>query len=356
MKITFITPFAGLAGGIRVVAMYAQELKQRGHTVAVVSAPRDIPSTKQKIKSFLKGQGWPRKQKDPSHLDGLDIDHTVIDKYRPIENDDVPDADVVIATFWETAEWVNNLNRSKGKKYYFVQGHELFDWSPVARVTATYRFPLKKIAVSKWLVNVMQENYGDKNVALVPNGVDAHLFTPKHRGARKQNTIGFVYSTAKIKGADIIIDALNRVLQVKPDLKILSFGAEPVSADLPLPQNAEFHYKPSQEKIREIYSSCDFWLFGSRAEGFGLPILEAMACGTPVIATKAGAAPELVSKGGGMLLNDNTPETMAGAILQYIGFSFEKWHEMSVAARKTAEVFTWENSALLFEKELLSAL
>ncbi len=336
--------------------MYAHGLKQRGHTISVVSVPLSIPSIKQKIKNLLKGHGWPKNRIKPSHFDGQNIDHTVIDRYRPIENDDVPDADVVIATFWETAEWVNNLNQSKGKKYYFVQGHELFEWSPVARVTATYRSPLKKIAVSKWLVNVMQENYGDKNVALVPNGVDAQFFTPRHRCERQQKTIGFVYSTAKIKGSDIIIDALNRVLQDKSDIKILSFGAEPVSAGLPLPKNAEFHHKPSQEKIREIYTSCDFWLFGSRAEGFGLPILEAMACGTPVIATKAGAAPELLSKGEGILLNDKTPETMASAILEYIGPPSDKWHEMSVSARKTAEEFSWANSVALFEKELLSGL
>ena len=356
MKITFITPFAGLAGGIRVVAMYAQGLQQRGHKITIASVPLRTPSLKEKIKRFLMGRGWPKKRILPSHFDGLDLDHTVVEKYRPIVNRDVPNADIVIATFWETAEWVNDFLPSKGKKYYFIQGHELFEWSPVERVKATYKLPFKKIVVSKWLSNIMQIEYGDDNVALIPNGVDTHFFTPLQRSKQVHPTIGFIYSTAAIKGCDIIIDALNTVLQTKKNLRILSFGAEPVSADLPLPQNTEFHYKPSQEKIREIYRCCDFWLFGSRAEGFGLPILEAMACGTPVIANAAGAAPELIAQGGGILLNEKSPESMTAGILNCLGERLGKWEKMSCSARETAKTFSWDHSLIMFENELLEGL
>ena len=70
---------------------------------------------------------------------------------------------------------------------------------------------------------------------------------------------------------------------------------------MPLPRDTEFHLRPPQDRIRDIYSKCDAWLFGSRSEGFGLPILEAMACRTPVIGTPAGAAPELLGDGRGIL-------------------------------------------------------
>ncbi len=356
MRITFITPHAGLAGGIRVIAMYAQRLRQRGHKVTVVSLPLYTPPLKQKIKDFLMGKPWPKKRIEPSHLEGLDIDHIVIDKHRPITNDDVPEADAVIATWWKTAEWVNTFHHSKGEKYYFVQGHELFEWSPVERVKATYKLPFKKIVVSKWLQDIMQHEYGDADTVLVPNGVDPRFFNPRQRPGRVRPTVGFVYSIADIKGGDIIVGALNSVLKVKKDLRILSFGAERVSIDLPLPQGAEFHYKPSQDKIRDIYRCSDFWLFGSRAEGFGLPILEAMACGTPVIANAAGAAPELTAQGGGVLLNDKNSEVMAAAILASLDTPPERWEKMSSSARETAKRFTWDHSFHLFEKVLLSGM
>ncbi|MGC8714943.1 MAG: glycosyltransferase [Leptodesmis sp.] len=53
--------------------------------------------------------------------------------------------------------------------------------------------------------------------------------------------------------------------------------------------------------MRDYYSACDAWLFPSRYEAVGLPILEAMACRTPVIGTPAGIAPEMLSDGAGIL-------------------------------------------------------
>jgi len=125
------------------------------------------------------------------------------------------------------------------------------------------------------------------------------------------------------------------------------------SVDLPLPQDTDFHYQPSQEKIRQIYSSCDFWLFGSRAEGFGLPILEAMACRTPVIATKAGAAPDLVAQGGGVLVDECSAESMANAILHCLEMTETEWAKMSALARDTVLQYSWDNATDLFEKALL---
>lgn len=299
MRITFILPYPGLAGGIRVVAIYAAKLKKRGHKVTVVSIPRVRPSLKQKVKRLVTGKGLPWHTEEPSHFDGLDVEHVVIDKQRPIVNEDVPDADVVIATWWKTAEWVSALHASKGKKYYFVQGHEVVDWLPIDRVKATYRMPIKKITISQWLVDVLKKEYGNTNVALVPNSVDIAFFNSGYRNRQKNPTVGFVYSTDACKGCDTVISAIETVLQKQTNLRVRAFGSCRKADKLPLPYYVEYHYQPPQETIREIYASCDYWLFGSIAEGFGLPILEAMACKTPVIATPAGAAPELIANGGG---------------------------------------------------------
>lgn len=352
MKITFILPYAGLAGGIRVVAIYAERLKKRGHEVTVVSVPMPLLTFKQKIKFFLKERKWPVKEHGLSHFDGIDIDHRVLEKFRPIINEDVPDADVVIATWWKTAEWVSELDLSKGEKFYFVQGHEIHKDLPIDRVKATYLLPLRKITVSRWLVDIMDKEYNDKNVSLVPNSVDSDFFNSPKRKKQPVPTVGFMYSPSYFKGCDIITEALNEVCKNIPELRIFSFGSIQPTQDLPLPSDTEYFCQPSQEKIVEIYSSCDFWLFGSRAEGFGLPLLEAMACRTPVIATKAGAAPELIGQGGGILLHGWEIGSMKEGVIQGIGLLEQDWRGMSQKARAIATQYSWDDATVLFEKTL----
>src|SRR5262245_53614657 len=108
MRISFISPTVNMGGGTKVMAIYAQRLTRMGHVVSIISPPpQTIPLTR-KLKSWLKGSGWPGDPLPPnSYLDGSGIDHRVLDRWRPIIDDDVPDGDVVIATWWETAEWVN---------------------------------------------------------------------------------------------------------------------------------------------------------------------------------------------------------------------------------------------------------
>ena len=74
----------------------------------------------------------------------------------------------------------------------------------------------------------------------------------------------------------------------------MAFGAEHVSARLPLPDWVEFHYRPPQNELRQLYGQCDVWLCGSRQEGFHLPMLEAMACRCPVVSTRIGGPADIL--------------------------------------------------------------
>jgi len=356
MKITFILPHAALSGGTRVAAIYAERLQKRGHEVTIVSIPKPSLTLKGKVKALLKDKKIPLRKKSPSHLDDITVEHKILEKYRPITNNDVPEADVVIATWWETAEWVITFNKSKGIKFYFVQGHEIFHDQTVERIKSTYRLPLKKITISNWLLDIMDKEYGDKEVSLVPNGVDYEFFNAPRRGKQLTLTVGFIYHASPIKGCDIIIEALKSVQKNIPKMKIIAFGINRPSSELPLPASTRFCYQPKQVIIREIYSSCDIWIFGSRSEGFGLPILEAMACRTPVIATPAGAAPEILKNGGGILLSNYTVESMAKAILGINDMAESDWQMISEQAHEAVRKYSWDDATVLFEKSLLKYL
>jgi glycosyltransferase involved in cell wall biosynthesis len=355
MKINFILPTVDQSGGNRVVAIHALLLQQKGHEVTVISVPPKNPTWLQKFYSILIGKKWISNHRpNPSYFDKIPVNHIIIDKNRSITSNDVPDADVTIATWWETAEWVNNFPLSKGTHFYFIQHYEVFDYLPQARVKATWRLPFKKIVVAPWLEEIARKKYGDNDVKIVPNAVDPALFNANLRNKQVTPTIGMLYAPIYWKGTDIAIKAIHIARQKIPELKIIAFGSHNQSPDCKLPEGTLYFYMPKQEKIKEIYSQCDAWLFPSRSEGFGLPILEAMACRTPVIGVPTGAAPELLSANTGVLVEPENPKAMAQAIIDVCELSEGEWQQLSKRAYQRATSYQWTDASLIFEKALTS--
>jgi glycosyltransferase involved in cell wall biosynthesis len=360
MRITFVLPYAGISGGIRVLAIYARTLQQRGHAVTIISTPWSAPGRRRRAwqiaRRWLYSVSAIPAWQDPSHLDGVEVEHHVIASPRPVIDADVPDADVVIATWWETAQWVMDLAPQKGAKAYFVQDYGAHDGQPVHAIAETWRLPLHKITISKFLLDLIREHCDDPDIDYVPNAVDLEQFRAPPRGKQSRPTVGFLYSSAPQKGCDIVLDAINRARQQISDLAVLSYGPGGPEPHLPLPAGTRFWPYAEEEQLRNIYGACDTWLFGSRLEGFGLPILEAMACRTPVIATRAGAAPELLAKGGGVLVGIDDSHTMAKAIEDIAAMNDSRWRQMSDTAYRTASSFTWSDATDLLEAALVRAV
>ncbi|MEA5509910.1 glycosyltransferase family 4 protein [Crocosphaera sp. UHCC 0190] len=358
MKITFILKnSANIRGGVRVIAIYAKYLQKRGHQVFIASLPQAHPTLGQQLRSLIKGKILtPPKNNSSSYFNDLGVIVHTIESQRPIVDSDLPDGDVVIATWWETAEWVEKLSQKKGTKIYFIQHHELHDYLPINRVKATYLLPLHKIVIAQWLKDLMFSDYGDEQVSLVANSVDMKQFNAPPRSKQSIPTVGLMYSSLDWKGCDISLKAFTLAQKTIPQLHLIAFGQKDISPNLPLPYGTKYIQQPSQETIKDIYASCDAWLFSSRLEGFGLPILEAMACRTPVIGTPAGAALELIAKGGGILVKPEDPEDMARAIIDIINLSNQQWQVVSDAAYTTATSYTWEDATTLFEAALYTAI
>lgn len=359
MRVTFVLSDANLSGGVRAVAIYADKLKLRGHKIVVVSRPKPPlhPLTRQ-IKSLLTGEGWPANPDTRHHhLVNTTVEHRVIESWRPITEADIPDADVVVATWWETAEWVAAYPASKGAKAYFLQHHEVvFNNQPAERVTATWRLPLHKIVCAQWLKDLAATEYGDSVVDHVPYGVDPKLFHSPPRGKHRPPTVGVMYSTSSWKGCDITFRAYEMASERLRGLKLLTFGSARPDDELPIPPGTQFFYQPPQEQIREIYAACDAWLFASRCEGYGMPLLEAMSCRTPIIATPTGAGPELCANGGGILIPHDDPQAMAAAIEKICTLPDAQWRAMSDKASATARQYNWDESVRLFEAALEHAI
>lgn len=360
MKITFVLPYASFTGGIRVIAIYAARLQNLGHEVFVVSQPKPKPNLRSQFLSVIRGKGWIyTPEQTPSHFDNTNIAHRVIESVRPITDDDVPDADVVVATWWETATWVAELSNRKGAKAYFMQDYGFPKGIPgqkLEQIIPTWFLPLHIITIAPWMAKLIREHCGDIPVTVIPNAVELDLFKTPQRHKQEFPTVGLVYKTSLIKGTDIALEAIRIARKTIPQLRLLAFGSRKPVPSLSLPSKTVYSYQPSDREISSIYANCDMWLFSSRREGFGLPILEAMACRTPVVGTPAGAAPELISQGGGILVKPEDPEHMAQAILQICRLSDEQWQSMSQIAYTTATSYTWDDATKLFETALYSAI
>ena len=246
------------------------------------------------------------------------------------------------------------LTPSKGAKAYFIQHHELlFDGVPKERCAATWRLPMPKITISKWLVDLARDTYGDDDVALVPNSVDTDQFNAPARGKQSVPTVGLLYSTTRFKGCEISLKALAIVRETFPNLRVIAFGAEPVSERLPVPSGTDFHCRPAQAGIKNLYARCDVWLCGSFSEGFHLPPLEAMACRCPVVSTAVGGSIDVIEESvNGHLVAVGDADALADRLIRVLSLSAEQWKQMSDAALRTANSYSWDDAATLMEQTL----
>ena len=358
MKITFLLPYASMNGGIRVVSIYAKLLLDRGHEVNVVSVMQEPLTFRKKLRRLVNKKKWSFEKPAQGHtyFDKNDSSWTVLNHSGPIVDDDLPDADVVVATWWKTAEWASQLDPKKGVRVYFCQGYEVHNTKYRERAEATYHLPMKMVCVSEWVRKQIRDLTGIYDQEIVPNGVDINQFYRPINIKRDSQCFGFVFSEEYIKGADIMIEALTLAKALKPEIRAVAFGSMPRSKAAELPAWVEFYESPPQDSIREIYSQCSAWLFGSRSEGFGLPILEAMACKTPVIATPAGAATDLVSDTCGYIVETSSPEEMCHRIVEFSEMNPIDWARKSESAFKMALNSDWNSSCSKLENILESEI
>ena len=99
----------------------------------------------------------------------------------------------------------------------------------------------------------------------------------------------------------------------------------------------------SDEDLAVLYSSASALVFPSLYEGFGLPVLEAMACGTPVVTSNTSSLPE-VSGEAAILVDPNDVDAIGGALL-VLATNEVKRAQLIAAGRERAAGFTWERSA-----------
>jgi glycosyltransferase involved in cell wall biosynthesis len=259
----------------------------------------------------------------------------------------IPYGDVIVATAWQTAEQVNGYDQDKGRKYYLIQHYE--HWSgEEKRVKATFRFPLKKIVVSKW-VNEIIEEIGEKNTTHIPNGLDFnHFKIINPLEDRDPKRVGMLYSRIDWKGSKDGITALNLVKQQIPDLQAVFFGVSGKGKDVP--QWVEYHQDPKPNELLNIYNSCSIYLCPSWYEGWYLPGAEAMACGCALATTDClGIRDYAIHEKTALMSQPKNPEKLAQNIIRLIRDKHLRFN-LAQNGHEFIQKFTCEKAVNLFQK------
>lgn len=209
------------------------------------------------------------------------------------------------------------------------------------------------VTYSEFMRNQIVKWYelNNQDIAVIPNGVNIKKFVDlKGKLFLDGNpAILYVGYLSKFKSVDILIDAISKLRSILPNMKLHIVGRGSKEAELRLlAKNNQvqdmviFHGQASPEIVPLYYKAADFCVFPSIRDSFGLTLLEALASGLPVIASKRGGTPEVITHGeDGLLFEPDDENALPNAILS-LSQNTELRKKLSVNATKTSVKYSWE--------------
>ena len=227
------------------------------------------------------------------------------------------------------------------------------------QVPVSYRLEMENIkratavnAISPHVAQILHRYpYCPKDVPVVWNGVDTNIFKPMIEYPLKNDFILTVGRLGPGKGMEDLVDAIYFISRQKRAIKLVITGEGPLKHFLEQRVNAyglkesirfEGHISDRNHLIH-LYQKTSLFVLPSHHEGLPTVMLEAMACGCPVLATDVGGVPDIIKDGvNGVLIPAKDSRRMA-SVIQSLLADPEKLYEMGVQARETVEErFSWD--------------
>ncbi len=195
----------------------------------------------------------------------------------------------------------------------------------------------------------------DGRISVIYNGVDHGIFKPDNTKLLDKPYILYVGSERPRKNLSRLFEAFSRLKAEFPELKLVKAGvagrSEKYRADtmnslasLGIIQDVIFVEHVSEPDLVHYYSSASLLAYPSLYEGFGLPPLEAMACGCPVVTSNTSSLPEVVGEAG-VMVDPYDTDSMAEAMRQVLTDNELRGNMVSKGLEQ-AKKFSWDRAAM----------
>ena len=319
LRITYVMNHVRVCGGAKIVLEHTNQLTSRGHHVTIV-CPDPRPQ-------------WME----------VKADYVQVPQQMALAHA-IPESDVIVCTVVD--QLFQCYSSQKAPVVHFEQGDVyIYDFEKVAPgLQDLYRklwsVPVPILAVSGCLARHLQQNF-NRGANVLHNALNDKVFYPReeNRERSKRPRILFVGpEQVAFKGVADIRRAFELVRQSGRDF-------EPVWVTQVAPESpfeGELVVNPSQERLGEVYRSCDLYVSGSYFESFPLPPLEAMTSGCAVISTRNEGILEYGVDGVNCLLTEiGDPQGLAAAIIELLDHE-DKRSQLVESGYETAKRFTWE--------------
>jgi glycosyltransferase involved in cell wall biosynthesis len=268
MRLSFLAPTLDRpVGGAAIIYEFASAMAHRGHEVHVLHLDifGSVAESAEDIHWFEFAD---------------DVEHHFLGA-GPYDASMAPDADIIFGYSPEAA------GSSVGLPVVFIQGYRMLSEQDEE---FAFRAPCPKICVAGWLVDVgLSMGVPAEQLVHVPLGIRHETFRVTAPIGPRPPVISFCYNPHPQKGAAHAVAVLEELRRVYPDLPVTAFGGDEAGCELP--DWVQYHRSPALDVLVDrIYNGSSIFLMPSWVEGFGLPALEAMACGAALVSTDNGGS------------------------------------------------------------------
>jgi glycosyltransferase involved in cell wall biosynthesis len=336
-EIVFILPGKARSGGVIATCIVANKLIERGHNVRILYRKNKFTIknlVKQIINVTIHARGF----------NGLQGFKGKKESFKDIRESYFKKDEIIIGVGMIGSSQIAPIISVPNPKLQYIHGEHSYD-EELCRKTLS--LPVPKVVVSSFL-NKNVELYGGKVLEVIPNGVDTRKYYNSVNESHKDG-IGTIYSSAVLKDPETILSVLEILNKCKPKIAIRVFSSHRRPKQIPRSNFCRF---PSIKKAREIYSRSKVWIVASKSEGFSMPVLEAMACGCVVVATKCGGPNDLIKDGvNGFLVNVGDVNQIVNRVLLLLNDENLR-NRMLLNSRETVKKFNWDSSVDKLEKTI----
>ena len=326
MKIVFPVLSLETGGGARFIYHLANGLADRGHQVEIV-----IPDSAPLV--------WPMR--------------TTVKRVAALTPASIPECDFILPNFYLTVypAW----KAEKGRVVRLSLGYEPL-WVPDAEVAKdTYRIGAPILSISQWQRQIILNETG-LDSTVISGGVDISVFHPypKLSSSTGKKVIFYIMRNPNHgytwKGGNIFLQAITNLSQHNSfDVHIVAPEGSPYN----LPANCRLVSAPTDHSMAVYYAQSDIFVYTSQFEAFGLPPLEAMACGTAVITTDCGGNKDYaVNNGNCLLIPPEDINNLSSSITHLLANDSER-SRLAEAGPGFAQSWTWQRTACQVEEALM---